>query len=205
MKILLVLVTIVLIAAVGVDVAAKEITQDRIADQVEDSIEGVSEVDASIGGFPFLPTLLSGRIDELELDIPRVRTRGLAVADVELSLERLEFDPMDAFAGSGEIRVARGGGHAYATAAAVTRALRRAGVDATVAFRGSDARVTAAGHTQTVESVQIRNGELVFDLPAGPVALEIPATLENVRYESARVEDDRLRIEIVLSRKRLQL
>lgn len=205
MKILLVLVVVLLLAAVGADVAAKQIAQDRIADQVDGSIEGVDRVDAEIGGFPFLPRLLSGRIEDLRLEIPRVRTRGVAVSDVELNLEGLEFDPVEAFAGSGEIRVERGAGHAYATAAAVTRGLKRAGVDATVVFRGSDAEVTAAGRTQRVGSVQIRDGELLFDLPTGPLALEIPATFDSVRYESARIEGGRLRIEISVPGRRLQL
>lgn len=205
MKVLLVLVTAVLVVGVGVDVAAKQLAQNRIADQVEDSIEGVSEVDAEIGGFPFLPALLSGRIDELQLHIPRVRTRGLAVSEVELSLEGLEFDPVEAFAGSGEVRVETGDGHAYATSAAVTRALKRAGVDATIEFRGSVAEVTAAGRTQRVGSVQIRAGELLFDLPTGPLALEIPATFDSARYDSARIENGRLRIEITVSGRRLQL
>lgn len=205
MKVFLVLVTIVLVAAVGVDVAAKQLAQDRIGDQVEDSIEGAGEVDAAIGGFPFLPTLLSGRIDELQLHISRVRTRALVVSDLELNLESLEFDPVEAFAGSGEIRVERGGGHAYATAAAVTRALRRAGVDATIEFRGSEAEISAAGRTQTVGSVRVRDGKLLFEVPTGSLSLDIPGTFESVRYESARVEDGRLRIEIALSGKRLRL
>lgn len=205
MKVLLVLAIVLLLTAVGADIVAKEVAQNRIADQVEDSIEGVDEVDAAIGGFPFLPRLLSGRIEELQLEIPRVRGRGVAVSDVELNLEGLEFDPVDAFAGSGDIRVERGGGHAYVTAGAVTRALRRAGVDAIVVFRGAAAEISAAGRTQTVGSVRIRDGQLLFEVPTGPVSLDIPATFGSVRYESARVEDGRLRIDIELSRKRLEL
>lgn len=205
MKVLGVLAIVLLLTAVAADVVAKEVAQNRIADQVEDSIEGVDEVDTEIGGFPFLPKLLSGRISELQLGIPRVRTRALVVSDLELNLEGLEFDPVDAFAGSGDIRVEGGSGHAYATAAALTRALRRSGIDASLAFRGAAAEISAAGRTQRVGSVRIRDGELFFEVPTGPFSLDIPATFDSVRYESARVEEGRLRIEIELSRKRLEL
>ncbi len=205
MKVVGVLAIVLLLTAVAADIVAKEVAQNRIADQVEDSIEGVDEADAAIGGFPFLPRLLSGRITELQLHIPRVRTRALVVSDLELNLEGLEFDPVNAFAGSGDIRVEGGNGHAYATAAALTRALRRSGVDASIALRGPAARISAAGRTHRVGSVRIRDGELLFAIPTGPLSLDIPATFDGVRYDSARVEDGRLRIEIELSRKRLEL
>ena len=204
MKVLLLLVIVVLVAAVVGDVAAKQVAEKRIASQVEDSLDGVSGVEAQITAFPFLPSLVSGELDELQLDIARVRSGGVAVTELQVDLETLEFDPVDVFAGGGAIRVERGEGHVFASAAAISRALRRSGADARVNFEGSTASVSAQGQTFQVGEVQVTDGALVFDLPTGPVTLEIPATFGSLRYESARVEDGRLRIEIALSGRRFE-
>lgn len=205
MKILLILVALVLVAALVGDVAAKRLAEDRIESQVADSIEGVNEVDAEIGAFPFLPSVLSGRLDELRLRLPRVRSRGLALSRLELTLVDLEFNPIKAFAGSGEIGVGSGEGRAFVSSAALTRALGRSGTDATVAIEGSSATISVQGQTQTVESIAVSDGRLVFELPTGPVSLQIPRSFEGVSYESARVENGRLRIDLSLTSKELEL
>lgn len=205
MKILALLIVTLFVAAVVGDVAAKRLAEDRIESQVAGSIQGVNEVDAEIRAFPFLPSLLSGRLDELRLHVPRVRSRGLSLSRLELTLVELEFEPIKAFAGSGEIGVGSGEGRAYASAAALTRALRRSGTDATVAMDGSEATVSAQGQTLTVESVAVSDGSLVFELPTGPVSLSIPRSFEGVVYESARVENGRLRIDLSLTSKELEL
>ena len=187
------------------DVAAKQVAENRIASEVEGSIEGVSGVEAEIDTFPFLPALLSGELDGLILRIAKVHSGGVAVSDLELQLRGLGFDPVDVFAGDGAIRVTRGGGRAYASAAAITRALQQSGTDASVAFEGSVASVSAQGQTVEVDTVEVRDGALVFDLPTGPLTLQIPETFESLRYESARVERGRLRIELVLDGKRFEL
>lgn len=195
----------VLVAAIIGDVAAKQVAENRIASEVEGSIDGVSGVEAEIETFPFLPALISGELDELLLKISRVRSGGVAVSDLELQLRGLDFDPVDVFAGDGAIRVASGEGRAYASAAAITRALQQAGTDATVSFEGSTASVSSQGQSVQVETVEVSDGALVFDLPTGPLTLQIPETFESLRYESARVEGGRLRIDIVLSGKRFKL
>ncbi|MFP5352221.1 MAG: DUF2993 domain-containing protein [Actinomycetota bacterium] len=205
MKALALLVIIVVVAAVVGDVAAKQVAENRIASQVEDSIEGVSGVEAEIDAFPFLPTLLSGELDGLRMKIARVRSGGLAVSDLALELRALDFDPVDVFAGDGAITVGGGKGRAFASAAAISRALQRAGADATVAFDGTNATVSSQGQTVSVETVQVSDGALVFDLPTGPLTLQIPETFESLTYESARVEGGRLRIGIALSGKRFEL
>ena len=205
MKALLLLVIVVLVAAVIGDVAAKRVAENRIASEVEGSIDGVSGVEAEIDTFPFLPALLSGELEELRLKIGRVRSGGVAVSDLELQLRGLDFDPVNVFAGDGAIGVRRGQGRAYASAAAISRALQRSGTDATVSFEDSSASVSAQGQTVQVETVAVSDGALVFDLPTGPLTLQMPETFESLRYESARVEGGRLRLEIVLGGNRFEL
>lgn len=205
MKALFLLIVVIVVAAIVGDVAAKQVAENRIASQVESSIDGVSGVDAEVDAFPFLPALLAGEFDGLRLEIARVRSGGVAVSDLTLQLRGLDFDPVDVFAGDGAIRVGRGEGRAFASAAAITRALQQAGTDATVSFEGSTASVTAAGQTAQVDAVEVTDGALVFDLPTGPLTLHIPETFESLRYESARVEAGRLRIGIVLDGKRFEI
>lgn len=201
----MILVVTVLVAAVVGDVAAKRLAEDRIESQVEGSIQGVNAVDAEIRAFPFLPSVLSGRLDELRLRLPRVRSRGLTLSRLELTLVDLEFNPIKAFAGSGEIGVGSGEGRAFVSASALTRALTRSGSGATIAMEGSSATISAQGQTQTVESVTVSDGSLVFELPTGPLALEIPRSFEGVAYESARIENGRLRIDLALTSEELEL
>ena len=205
MKTLFGLIIVVLILVVIGDIVAKQVAENTIASKFEDSIEGTSGVEAQVEAFPFLPALLSGELDELRVEMARVRSDGLAVSDLELQLRGLAFDPMEVYAGDGAIRVARGEGHVFASAAAVSRALQESGADATVSFAGSQASVSAQGQTVAVETVEVSDGALVFDLPTGPLTLQIPETFESLRYESARVEGGRLRIEIELSGRRFEL
>lgn len=205
MKALLLLVVVVLVAAVIGDVAAKQVAENRIASQVEGSIESVRGVEAEISAFPFLPALLSGGLDELRLHVARVRSGGLSVADLQVELEGLKFEPVDVFAGDGVIRVDGGEGHVFASAAAISRALQRSGAGARVTFEGSTASISARGRSVRVDKVEVSDGALVFALPSGPLTLQIPASFESLRYQSARVENGRLRIEIVLTGRRFEL
>jgi len=193
------------VGAIAADVGAKRLAENRIEAQLASSIEGVDEVDAEIDSFPFIPAVLGGRFEGLRLSIPRVASRGLRVSQLELNLRGVEFSALDVFAGSGEVRVAGGEGTAQVTDRAITRALRAEGTDVRVSFEGSDAVIEAAGQTQTVDDVALADGAVRFDLPTGPVSLDLPDTLESVSYESARLENGRLMLDLVLEGKRLEL
>jgi hypothetical protein len=62
----------------------RRIAEDRIADEVQESLENASRPEVSVGGFLFLFQALRGSIEEISIEIDIVRERSVALENVRL-------------------------------------------------------------------------------------------------------------------------
>lgn len=87
-----VLVLVAVVAFIG-DRAAKGYAEDAIETSIRQQIQGVSEVEASIGSFPFVGRLLvQGKVSRFELTLHEVLGYRLPVEELRLSVDGLELD-----------------------------------------------------------------------------------------------------------------
>lgn len=205
MRILKLLLVLVVVGVVGADFLVKQVAENRLGAQLASSLDGVNEAEVTIEAFPFIPALLSGNFDGLRVEVPRVSKNGVRISNVVLDLTDIEFDALEVFLGGGGIGLGGGDGRAHLTGRAITRALREQGTDARVSFRGSEAVVTASGQEVVVDEVELAGDAIAFELPTGPVALDLPTTIDGVSYEAVRVTGGRLVLDLEVSARTLEL
>lgn len=124
--------TAVVVVLVGGGALAEGVTHSIAEDVAVDAVRNAAsatDVDVSIEGFPFLPQLLRGTLDDVRVSAATATLRGLAVTD------------LDIVATGVEVREPRGAEHVRATATVPTAALEqllrdRTGWDLSLAVDG---------------------------------------------------------------------
>ena len=180
MKVLIVLVVLLLLAAVVADRVGEGIAEDRVAEQVaaRGGLAGTPAVD--ITGFPFLTQALAGRYSDVRVSLTAEQLGQPAGTRADVSLRGVRLPLSDALSGSvSEVPVERIDGTATLSYALLADALgggttiTPAGggviVARTVELLGIEVPLSATG------TVALEGNDLVVDVEGGEAAgVDVP-------------------------------
>jgi hypothetical protein len=188
----LALLVAVLVAA---DFGLRLLADYWVGRELQSSLSLSQRPSVSIGGFPFLPELVSGNVASVTVHAKGSVSEGkLPVHEVTLTLQDVSFSPSQLLAGGGgTIRATSGDGTAQFTEGDLNAALG-ARVPVTIRFRSGQVvvRVNQGGQEFSAKP-SISGGRLVLTptqglLPA--VSLDLPKLVEGITYRKVRIEGD---------------
>ena len=180
---------------VAADFGLRQLADYWVGRELQGSLSLSQRPSVSIGGFPFLPELVSGNVASVTVHAKGSVTEGkLPVHEVALTLQDVSFSPSQLLAGGGgTIRASTGEGTAQFTEGDLNAALG-ASVPVTIRFRGGRivVRVNQGGQ-QFSARPSISGGRLVLtptqgSLPA--VSIDLPKIVEGITYRKVRIEGD---------------
>jgi len=178
----LIVALVVLVALfLAADFGARALAESWVSRELANSLDLSKKPGVSLGGFPFIPHLVSGDVPSVSADAKDFSSNGLAFADVSLTLHRVTFSPSQLARGAKTtIGFHDGTGTASLTGADVTKALRARGapsgitvkLDGDHAVIGSDqiglgiaVSVTLDGHTLVLRPLGSSIGSFHISLP----------------------------------------
>ena len=137
MRKLLVALAVIAAVVVGADFGLRLLANYWVGRELQSSLTLSQRPSVSIGGFPFLPELISGDVASVTVHAKGSITEGkLPVHEVTLTLQNVSFSPSQLVAGGGAtIRAGSGDGTAQFTQGDLNAALG-ASVPVTITFRG---------------------------------------------------------------------
>ena len=193
-KKLLILSIVAVVALYGVvDMAAKGMAEDKIAERAEAAVGGRATATANVDSFPFLLKLLaSGNAGDISMRVTDVATPALSFAAVDLKLHGVVLDkgkllgerkPVVTDIDSGTLTLEVG-------ASEVSKALRNVPVTIT----GGRVEVQVAGRARAADVSLGAGGTIRVAVPQGPsVDIAVPRTaLGSCQATALRVDDDRI-------------
>jgi LmeA-like phospholipid-binding len=200
----MVAVVLVLLLVVA-DVGLKSFAEGQVGREVQGSLELQEAPTVSLGGFPFLPRLISGSFPLVTLgvegyeaaDVVRVDSIRVDLRDVDIPRSQLISS------GSGVIQAGGGDGTLRITGKDVTAAFQDQGIPLTIRFReGGIAASLEAFEGEVSADLELR-GQSVFITPEFPIrvpyALELPQVVDGLTYTDLRVKGGALVVDFALS------
>ncbi|HVF74843.1 MAG TPA: LmeA family phospholipid-binding protein [Acidimicrobiales bacterium] len=201
LKKLLLFFLLLIVGAYGVlDVAAKRMAEQKLAERAEASAGGQAEATADVDSFPFVLKLLArGSAGDISIHVTDVTASQLEFTSVDLDLRGVKLDKgklladrrpevTDIDTGTLTIRIA---------AAAISKALR--GLPVTI----SDGRVEVevAGQVRTADVTLAAGGALRIGVPRGPsVTVQVPRTaLGSCDATALNVDNDMIRLSCTMT------
>lgn len=201
LKKLLVLFLLLIVGAYGVlEVAAKRLAEQKLAERAEAAAGGQAEATADVDSFPFVFKLLSsGSAGDISLHVTDVVTSQVVFSSVDVDLRGVTLDRgklisdrrtevTDIDSGTLTIRI---------DAAAVSKALR--GLPVTI--RDGRVEVQVAGQARAAAVTLAARGSLRIGVPQGPsVSVPIPRTaLGSCDAGALTVDDDMIRLSCTMT------
>jgi hypothetical protein len=174
--VVLILVVPLLLLLVGVELLARPAIEQAIEDRVADRLD-VSSVDARLGGFLVVPTVLAtGEVSSLDVDVRGLVRPELTVDWVHVGLSGIELERGALLDGEARLQgVDRGEVEAEVTEADLQAAIP--GGVAVLDLSPGQATVTAGGVTVDV-GVSVAGGALRVDLGVlPPLTVPLPAEI----------------------------
>lgn len=180
---------------VAADFGARALADAGVSKELQTSLQLSSKPDVSLGGFPFIPKLVSGRFDTVEATARRFSSGGVRFARVDLTLRDVTTSTWRLLRGTdAKIGIGSGKGTATMTAQDVSDALRSAGLAVAVTFEPG--RVVVRSTATSLEgsaTPALRHGALVLrsrGLPSS-VRIPLPAVVPGLRYTGVTIAGSR--------------
>jgi hypothetical protein len=196
---------------VAADFGARLWSQHVVSRELASSFDLQEQPDVSIGGFPFLPKLVSGDLPSVTVEARGYSARGVRLDAVDLSLRDVHVATGQLLSGGdGTVRAAGGEGTARITAADATRALEEQGVPVTVRFEGGRILLGLEEVEGEVEAeASVEGGSVVFR-PVDPsipvsVSFPLPEVVPGMTYTDIRIDDDMAVLSFELDRLRFEV
>jgi hypothetical protein len=167
-----------------------------VSRDLESTLDLSARPAVSLGGFPFLPSLISGSVSAVSITAGPATIEGVAIDRVDLTLRDVSFSAGALLSGAdGSIRAQRGEGIAVVSGASVPATVLGQTVTLQIGFDGDRTVVQADGlpGSVTVQPSLDDQGQLVLR-PDGPllpisVAVPLPQVVDGVRYTSLDVKN----------------
>ena len=185
MKKLLVMLVLILAAAVVVDIGAKRFVENRLASELESSSATAREIDVELSGFPFLPGAVSGDIPEMRVTVRGLRSGGVRIERLDVTLEDLRFDLTTV--------LVEGLDQARARRARGTVTVPESELDALLADQGAPIEVDLEGDRAVADGraveASVRGTALVLHAPepVGEIEVGLPTPLAELSYERLEI------------------
>jgi hypothetical protein len=185
----------VIVVLLVADLGLRALAQYWVAGQIQTSFGLRDRPAVSLGGFPFLPRLISGRFPEVTVQSRgAVRTGGFPLSGVNLSLLQVRF-PADQllFGNKATIRAAGGRGSVTLTEQDINRAFP-ATVPVTIHLAGGRVRIESSNGTVETR-LRVSDNRLVLMPVEGSLPVEVrvalPVLARGQTYTGVRVEGSR--------------
>jgi hypothetical protein len=190
---------IILLGVLGVgfliDVGARELTEESVAEALETSLSLGDTPRVEISGWPFLVRALQGEFPSVTLSGGATNSQGFRLVDLRAELRDVEYSLGDDVA-----RVQSGTGRAEITAESLNKELARAGLEARAVVKGGSASLTSPQLGETVEvEISVSGRRFVVTPQVGEtITLLLPELSEGVSYSSVSVVGSRIVLELTI-------
>jgi len=205
MRKLLVTVAVLGAVLVAADFGLRLLADLWVGREIKTALSLSERPSVSLGGFPFIPELISGKVPSVTVRTRSSVTKGrLSVREVTLYLRDVSFSPRRLIAGSPtRIRAENGKGTAEFTEGDLNAALR-ASIPLTVRFRSGKVVIRAdQSGLELVATPSISDGRLVLT-PARPaiprVVVDLPEVVDGITYVGVRIDGDTATLSFTLSK-----
>jgi hypothetical protein len=185
----------------------KALAEERVADQMQESLELSDRPTVSIDAWPFVVQVMDGHFDSVTVDARDVNEGGIRLKRVELFFDDVDFPAAQLLSQKKRsVEVDGATGTAVITEQDLTRALRSNGIPATVILTGDAAVVETDVGADAAATVSLDGGDLVLvpEEAIDPVIVELPPMTDEVDYKSARIDDGRAVIALEVGRTTLE-
>lgn len=190
---------VLLALAVIADFGLKLLAQRAVSAELASSLELDARPDVSISAWPFVARFLSGELQGIDVHAEDVDTDALDLQRIDLAIDDLTFEPGEVISGNpDDIRTSGGSGSAAFTDDALTRALRDAGAPLRMIFDSGEVTVRSDAGEATGQVTL--DGDRLIVSAGGDLssAVELPSLGGRVGYESLRIADGRVTLELSL-------
>jgi hypothetical protein len=200
-------VVVLLGLAVVADFIVRQVAEDKLAARVGSALELNEEPELELSGWPFVLRALDGTFPEVEVTADTLRSRGVELEDVKVSLTDVRFDLGDVISGSDRsVRTAGGRGSAALTAEALDEAARREGADVRFGFAAGGVIVTSDTFGQAAGTPTVSGQTLTIEAEGFPQPFSITLpSIGGATYDSVGVEGGRLVVKVSLPPGRLSV
>ena len=195
MRKLLIALAVLVAVLVGADFGLRLLADYWVGRELQSSLSLSQRPSVSLGGFPFLPELISGNVASVTVHAKGSITEGrLPVHEVTLTLQDVSFSPSQLVAGGGTtIRASSGDGTAQFTQGDLNAALG-ASVPVTIRFRSGRVVVRVSqGGPEFEATPSISGGQLVLTPTQGSIprlSIDLPKIVDGITYGRVRIEGD---------------
>lgn len=188
---------VVLVLLVVADFGTRLVAQYAVSRALEGALDLEEQPSVSLGGFPFLPHLLSGRVPTASVSAGPLTTQGITFEAVELRLTDVRFATGTLLSGANhDIHVDDGTGTATIASASIPATVFGQDIAVRVRFEGGLVRVSS---DQLPGSIHVRatiqEGALVLRPNDERIPLSgryhLPEVVPGIRYTSIRVTGSR--------------
>jgi len=197
MRKVLVTAGILVLFLVGADFGLRALAQYWVSGQLQTSFELDRRPSVSLGGFPFLPRLVTGEFSSVTVESEgQLRTGRFPLSAVDLALQDVRFPPDQLlFGNKATIRARSGTGAAALTEEEINRAFP-ATVPITIRLSGGKVYIRASGEEGEVETrLKIVENRLVLMPVEGPLPVEVrvglPVFVPGLTYTGVSIEGSR--------------
>jgi len=184
---------VVVALLVALDFGARQVSQYAVSRGLESALHLGERPSVSLGGFPFLPHLISGDVPTATLSAGPTQIKGLSFDGIDVALSNVRFATGALITGKqNDIRIASGHGTARVTGAVIPATVLGQRVIIRVRFEDGVARVTS---DQVPFALRVRpsihEGKLILRPESEGVPLsvsyDLPKVVPGIRYTGIRV------------------
>ena len=191
MRRLLIALVVFVAVLVGLDFGARAYAERRAGDILQTSLGASERPAVELGGWPFMLGVARGKVDTLEVVADDATVDKVEVESLSLTMNHVTVSVSELMSGTGTIKAEDGSGTAELTGAAVTKALRDAGVKVTVAFRDGSTLLTPDDTNSTLEATVSVSGDTLIVRPAAGAApsmsMALPQLIEGMTFTDVDV------------------
>lgn len=192
MRRLLIALVVFVAVLVGLDIGARAYAERRAGDILQTSLGASERPAVTLGGWPFMLGVAKGKVDTLDLVAHDATVDKVDVESLSVTMNHVTVSVSELMSGTGTIKAVDGSGTAELTGAAVTKALRDAGVKVTVAFRDGDTLITPDDTNSTLEAtVSVSDDTLIVRPAAGAapsMSMALPQLIDGMTFTNVDVQ-----------------
>jgi hypothetical protein len=207
----LLVVGVVIVVLVGTDFGLRALAQHWVSGQLETSFQLDRRPSVSLGGFPFLPRLVTGKFPTVTVESNgRVNRGRFPVSAVDLTLRQVRFPPDQLlFGNKATIRAGSGTGTVTLTQQEINRAFP-ATIPIDIRLADGRVHIRASGQDQEVESkLRVVENRLVLMPVEGSLPVEVrvalPVFVPGLTYTGVAIEGSEARLKFRLNKPRIQV
>jgi hypothetical protein len=194
MRNVLIALGVFLLFLVVADFVVRSLAEERVADQMQESLDLSNRPKVSLDAWPFVVRVMEGHFDGVTVNARNVNEGGIRLKRVELFFDDVDFAAAQLLSQKKRsVEVDSATGTAVITEEDLSEALQSNGVPATVNLSDDDAVVETELGAEAAATVSLEGGDLVLvpEEALEPMTVQLPPITDEVDYESVRIDDGR--------------